>query len=257
MVSKGFLRQHFGSEIPNDSCICRAHRTEAKRHRSNPEYIPLWKISDHGSRTTQHISVVRCMYLGCTATSSHGEKLITPSKETLPVFAEALNVQGNVSLCETHYHSIYRQLHKPNPCAGCGANPKARQGAYTRHSPDAITVSQYLHEGTGFDPSLTPTDTLCKSCYDMHLVILNHIERQADEPNNKLKSDIWLWKETMKDENTNELTRAILATVIYVANTLQQDKALLPHAVSVFLEHFPPSQDTMIEELYLELEMDE
>ena len=240
---QGFLQQHFGAEIPGDSCMCRAHRTEAKRHRSDPEYIPVWKKSSHGSHTTHS-----------NRTSNVSTKIITPSKETLPVFTKALNVQGNVSLCETHYQSIYRQSHRPNPCTGCGAKPKARQGAYVRHSPDAITVSQYLYQGTGYDSILSPTDTFCKSCYDMHLVILNHIQQQANKPSTKLKSNIMLWKVTIKDENTNELTRAILATVIFVAKKLQQDRALLlPQAVTVFLDNYPPSQDVLPEELYLEL----
>ena len=71
----------------------------------------------------------------------------------------------------------------------------------------------------------------------MHLVILHHIGQQANEPIIKLKSDISIWKQKIKDGNTNELTRAILAAVILVADKLRQDRAvLLPHAVSVFLE---------------------
>ena len=43
----------------------------------------------------------------------------------------------------------------------------------------------------------------------------------------------------MKDENTNELTRVILAAVVFVADKLLQDRAVLPpHAVSVFLEKY-------------------
>ena len=73
----------------------------------------------------------------------------------------------------------------------------------------------------------------------MHLVILHHIGQQANEPIIKLKSDILIWKQKIKDENTNELTRAILAAVIFVADKLRQDRAvLLPHAVSVFLEKY-------------------
>ena len=42
----------------------------------------------------------------------------------------------------------------------------------------------------------------------------------------------------MNDENTSKLTRSILA-VIFVANMLEQDRALLfPHAVAVFLENY-------------------
>ncbi len=129
-----FFQQHIGSDIPDDSCLCRAHRTEAKRHRSDPEYVPSWK-RDKGSQ-----NVMKCMYPECATTSST-ERVIIPSKETQAVFCEALNLQKTLPLCETHYHRLYRQTHINHPCAGCGAKPKSRQGAYTRHSPDATTVS--------------------------------------------------------------------------------------------------------------------
>ena len=31
------MKQHVGSDTPEDSCICCAHRREAKRHQSDPE----------------------------------------------------------------------------------------------------------------------------------------------------------------------------------------------------------------------------
>ena len=43
---QGFLQQNFGSEIAGGSCICRSHTVEAKRHRSDLEYIPAWKKSN-------------------------------------------------------------------------------------------------------------------------------------------------------------------------------------------------------------------
>ena len=173
---------------------------ESKRHCSDPEYIPTWKQSGHWPNNT-----ITCMYPGCVVTCSPlGERIITPSEETLPIFAKALNVKGDISLCETHYQTIYRQSHKSNPCVRCGA--KAREGVYTRYSPDTTTVSEYLCNRTGSDPNILPTDSLCKGCYDMHLVILNHIEQQANEPGKKLQSLVIIWEEKMRDENTNELT---------------------------------------------------
>ncbi len=84
----------------------------------------------------------------------------------------------------------------------------------------------------------------------MHLVILNHIEQLSNEPKTKLKSDISQWNEKLADENTNELTRAILATVLFVGKKIQKDRAiLLPHAVAIFLENYPHDDD----DFYLEL----
>ena len=86
----------------------------------------------------------------------------------------------------------------------------------------------------------------------MHLVLLQHIEEQASVPRLQLQSDISLWKMKLHEESTDKLTRAVLAIVIFVAQKLQQERALLfPHVVSVFLENCPQAKDN--EELYLEL----
>ena len=74
---------------------------------------------------------------------------------------------------------------------------------------------------------------------------------QHQEDEHDLTSDIELWREIFKKDSTPELTRSVLATVIYVATKLQQDRALLlPHVTTVFLQHYT-SRDT--EELYLDL----
>ena len=52
-----------------------------------------------------------------------GDRIIKPSQEKLPAFAQVLNVQGDMSLCETHYHTIYRHLHKPDPRAELALKP--------------------------------------------------------------------------------------------------------------------------------------
>ena len=100
------------------------------------------------------------MYPGCTITCSPlgeriGERIITASGETLATFAKELNVEGVVTLCETHYQTMYREVHKLHQCAGCGAKSKVREGAYTRHSPNAAIVSEYLHTRIGSDPTFT------------------------------------------------------------------------------------------------------
>ena len=38
---KRFIKQHAHSDIPEDSCLCRAHHMEAKHHQCDPEYIPI------------------------------------------------------------------------------------------------------------------------------------------------------------------------------------------------------------------------
>ena len=57
---------------------------------------------------------------------------------------------------------------------------------------------------------------------------------------------------TSHNTATTELTRAVLASVVFAAKLLQQDRALLlSQAVSVFLNNYPPAKDN--EDLYLEL----
>lgn len=243
------MQRHFGSEnIASNSCLCRSHTVEAKRHRSDPEYVPAWKSS-----VSRNTSSSVCMYPGCAVTRTPlGERMISPSRETAHIFADALNlerVEEEIVLCETHYQTVYRQSHKADPCAGCGARPKSREAKFSRHSPDATTVSEYLRSRAGYDHDLSPSDTICKACYDMHWAILNSIEHQLNEPRAKL---IELWKVKMSDENIDELTKAILATIVFVANKLSQDRALLlPHAVRFFLDSYPHSVET---DLYLEVE---
>ena len=53
-----FLRQHLDSDISSTGCICRSHTNEAKRHRSDPEYIPTWKQSSHRSHNSTDFSSV-------------------------------------------------------------------------------------------------------------------------------------------------------------------------------------------------------
>ena len=130
---QGFLRRHFGKEI-DSSYICQSHGVEAKRHRSDPEYVPAWK-----QKGVKSPDSTACVYPGCAVTCSpFHERVITHSREVLPLFAEALNIEDEISLCESHCHTKYQQSHKRNSCAGCGAKPKVRDGPYT------LTLSQSL-----------------------------------------------------------------------------------------------------------------
>ena len=94
---------------------------------------------------------------------------------------------------------------------------------------------------------IAPTDIICKSCYDMHRTILR---TTTEPPVTTLKVQTSQWRDELKDEK-KQLTRAILATVIYVARRLQEDRALLlPHVATIFLEVYPHSAHS---EVYLEL----
>ena len=164
------------------------------------------------------------------------------------MFSSIINITVG-ALCDKHYQLLYRESHEPKICAGCGAKPKSRQAPYSRVSPYAISVSKYLNERTDLMGSVGPSDVLCKSCYDMHLLLLEHINTK--EPHLQLQASICQWKLKMEDKATDKLTKAVLRTVIFVAKVLQQEKALLlPKVVSVFMDIYSPEDKG---ELYLEL----
>ena len=62
-----------------------------------------------------------------------------------------------------------------------------------------------------------------------------------------------MWDRKIKDETVNELTRAVMTTVLFVAGSFQQGRRalLLPQCVMVFLGSYSPAKDN--DDLYLEL----
>ena len=135
-------------------------------------------------------------------------------------------------------NSIYKQIHL-TPCASCGAKPKARS-AYYRHSPNAEQVSKHFQDA-GFDITLAPNDTICKSCYDSHRVIL-----EAKHTTPTLQAQIRIWREELRVEEQKSLTAAILDTVIFVGRKLQEDRALLlPRIATFFLNRCPAQSENL------------
>jgi hypothetical protein len=76
-------------QLRNDSCICRSHRAEAKRHLANPDYVPKW----NKEKSQLYIC---CSLDECTATS-HNFKIIRLSEDTKQ---KLLTSQD--TLCEFH-----------------------------------------------------------------------------------------------------------------------------------------------------------
>ena len=94
---------------------------------------------------TDHITLISNIYILAAQLQVAPlvvRRIITASGETLATFAEELNVQCIDTLCETHYQTMYREVHKFHLYAGCGAKPKVREGSYRRHSPNAAIVSE-------------------------------------------------------------------------------------------------------------------
>ena len=122
-----------------------------------------------------------------------------------------LDTQHFIILCET------LPTHVPtNACTqsnvDVGQSPKLDR-LHPLGSVLMLSPSQYLTERAGLYVNLTHTGTVCKACYNMHLVVMQHPESRACAPHIQFQSDIKLWSMKMYDENTNELTKAVLATL--------------------------------------------
>jgi len=74
----------------------------------------------------------------------------------------------------------------------------------------------------------------------MHSNIVKALRGSPDErPSNELEQNINAWKATLNDDHTNTLTKSTLSAVIFVAEHLKQEKAvLLPWVCHVFLDAY-------------------
>ena len=72
---------------------------------------------------------------------------------------------------------------------------------------------------TGLDVEMKPEDYICSTCYKLHLSILKGIQDKTNSPDNALRdnTEIWRCKATV-DRDTDELTRVVLKTVIFIAD---------------------------------------
>ena len=221
---KNFLVKHWGSEPDASSCICIAHYKEAQRAHPS-EYRPKWSTLP----LSPVLTPVTCTYPSCTATP----KLCSPSfasTSELRAFLQLDSGTQPITVCGDHYNQLYRQFHKTShPCFSCGIKPK-RGTTFTRHCPNPSLVNGYLSEG-GEAGEITSSDCICLSCYKAHLAII-----RAHEENNSLEDLADIWQHVLCDENSDELTKAMLASVLYVADEFKNHRAvLLPHVSRVFI----------------------
>ena len=93
---KDFKLRHYGRALLSTSCICRADHEVAKRHQSEPMYIPKWK------RKTPKLPSdnKQCIYPNCTVC----EKLITPAFSLLLLWKQQLEsrLRLNNPFCYAH-----------------------------------------------------------------------------------------------------------------------------------------------------------
>ena len=189
-----FIKKHATKEPAFDSCICKAHQTEAKRMWNNPTFIPKWKSSDAAFANTH-----KCLFPDC----QERERLVFPKFDSAHSLEEEIGVQSSpdnpLLVCPKHYSALYRQLHGSEPCACCGIKPK-RGKCFTRHSPNAAIINDILSE-TLDGNRIRDSDYICNTCYKMHLSMLKHKHETYDD--NKLMQLVESWKVTLADDQSS------------------------------------------------------
>ena len=84
---------------------------------------------------------------------------------------------------------------------------------------------------------------MCFSCYKLHCSILKSLNSSTDYEGSDsgLQQNIKTWKNTV--DSTDLLTSAVLSAVMFVAENLIQQKAvLLPWACQIFLQAYSDDQ---------------
>ena len=217
-----YLVRHFNSVPKKGSMICKKHLLEAKRNSQSLDHIPIWKRNEKGSSIT---STDTCINPKCK--TSHVQKLIKPMFAPIETLTKILGIQSSarpIVQCRKCYNDTYTIVVGTRlPCSSCGTTPKPGT-VFCQHSPNAAVVSQYL-KTTGHNVEFQPTDCVCLTCYKVHCSILEKMKSEGTD--DMLKQDIVTWVSKLGDINVDKLSKAILESVVYVANQL-----LLCNAVS-------------------------
>ena len=162
--------------------------------------------------------------------------LIVPNFVSAEALEVILKVPPPYKLCNKHYQIMYQQSVTPVPCASCGVKP-LHGTAFTRHSPNAEMVCRHFFETTGFELNLTHADYICSTCYKLHLTVLDN--KGLHTPNQSLTEIITSLKGKLSNIDGDRLASCIEQVVVYVAQSLQHDRALLLSDVSrMFLESY-------------------
>ena len=237
-MERTYLEKHLGVSPHNKSFICKKHLVEARRHGHEQDHVPSWKTPSPNSNlqcSKQQCGNPHCSNVEC-------DNLIKPMFTTSDKLKELFGIEptgGSFVLCRKCYNATYAAIcgSQSKPCSSCGAKPK-RGTAFCRYSPDAEKVSQHLSDQTGQNVTISPTDYICSTCYKVHCSIIESL-RTPHGSDTSLKQAIDQWVDKYNDDNANKLTKAILQTVVYVANHLLLEQAvLLPWACKVFLQSY-------------------
>ena len=182
---------------------------------SAPAQVPKWSQENPPSAPLQV-----CAYPECETT----DKLI------------GMSACEDVSLlCPRHYMAIHRENHGES-CASCSMHPKRGHSSLTRHCPDAKLINQLLSEADSGHHTITSNDYICTGCYNTQLgMIKSYRELHSDRA--ELVRVIERCSHKLEEDQVDAVTRATLKSVLFVANEVLQERAvLLPSVCRRFLE---------------------
>ena len=119
--------------IPPEAPVCRACEKFIKHYTSKDNIIPRWLPKGARSKARSYCRVEGCRDVSHTTSSITYEA----AREHLDLI-EASQDDPTISpltLCNSHYQHLYKEVHFPQPCAACSSQPRYG-GDYTHHCPD-------------------------------------------------------------------------------------------------------------------------
>ena len=249
-LEREFLCKHLDNCLSEDNYICKKHWIEAKRYHNTANYTPKWKNSAHAQTPPK-----LCIHPQCT--SKFSDKLVKPAFANVSELEDFLGVKSSSSapflLCPCCYREVHRLFNPEQRCSSCGATPKPGQKFY-RRCPNPVIISKYLQDTSDTNILISPDDCICTSCYNTHCSIIKSIESDLHGSDQMLLQSIKEWEITKDNTSTDQLTKAILSSVIYVAKSLLLQKALLlPWVCEVFLNAYGFQSTDGIKSIILEV----
>ena len=153
--------------IPQDALVCRACDKFIKRNAGRENVVPWW-LPKVKCKPPTH-----CMVVGCEVVAHTSTSIVT--YEVAQEYLDLIEYESvlatprsqSVTLCNSHYQHLYREVHFPQLCASCYTQPKYG-GEYTRRCPDPQVISEFLKQNFDFDNMLTAESKIYKPCYLFH-----------------------------------------------------------------------------------------
>ena len=231
-AEKHFAYTHLGKWPPDDSYTCKKHLVEAQRHHHDETFIPKWKCTENSPKGCVHPQCENRLH----------PKLINPAFATTKELKTHLGILVTDDipflLCPPCYSKVNYHFNSPIKCSSCGATSKPGQ-KFIRYSLNSTLISKYLTETIGTEIVIEPSDRICTSCYNTHSSIIKSLQTKLSGTDEMLQKAIDTWDASIKKNDADKLKASILTSVIFVAQSLLSQKAvLLPWTCHIFLEAY-------------------